>query len=416
MDESFSLESLQEKYLISSLDDLVNILKAVSQPSRLQILIHSLNKPVSFKDLLEYTNIQKTALNVHLNQLIEQQLLLKEERGIYRTTILGEELIRVSALVLKDAHIRKVLEEGRINIKGYERYGEVNMSKLISEEVVYQPAWLSYLGSVTGVMKYHGLDVKLEDVAGYSGYSFLLNMAEAFTCPSGPTAHPEPIWEEVHNSISPLGATITHWFDNESFPETEFAVSSRDQKRSKVLFEKVRSVLDVTGHPVVIWGIPIPEYGIVKGYEKNSYVVSTFRHLNNIPDSPIKYDALQAPGCLEMITIEPNDKKPTKESDYLALQKAQKFAMGNYKAHPGYKVGLEAIDVWIHHLEQEEEKYYPYHGNSYLAVCTEEAFHLSSTFLEKKSKSLNNPMLQQASIHYGTASVFFHLVLKEKCL
>ena len=314
MDESFSLESLLEKYLISSLDDLVNILKAVSQPSRLQILIHCLNKPVSFKDLLEFTNIQKTALNVHLNHLIEQQLLLKEERGMYRTTILGEELIRVSALVLKDAHIRKVLEEGRINIKGYERYGEINMSKLVTEEVVYQPAWLSYLASVTGVLKYYGLNVKLEDVAGYSGYSFLLNMAEAFTCPSGPTAHPEPIWEDVHKGISPLGATITHWFENESFPETEFAVSSRDQKRSKVLFEKVKSVIDVTGHPIIIWGIPVPEYGIVKGYEKDSYIVSTFRHLNNIPDSPIKYDALQAPGCLELITIEINDLKPTEES------------------------------------------------------------------------------------------------------
>ena len=389
---------------MSSLDDLVNILKAVSQSSRLQILIYSLHKSRSFQELMQNTNIQKTALNVHLNQLIEQKLLEKQERGIYRTTILGEELIRVSALILKDAHLRKIIDQGRMNIQGYYKEGVTTMKKLISDKILYQDAMLSYIGSVTGVMQYYGLPVTVDDIAGYSGYSFLLNMAEVFTCPSGPTAHPSNVWEQVHKGTECLGATINIWFENESFPETEFAVSSRDQKRSKILFEKVKSIIDVSNQPVIIWGIPVPEYGIVKGFEENSYLVSTFRHLIHQPDSPIKYDALQAPGCLEMITLVPNDKKNDEESKINALKRIITFATGNYKPTKGYKVGLEALDTWIEHLKQDDPKFYPYHGNSYLGSCTLEAFQFSTSFLKKIGTQLQNDGILQSAKYYDQAA------------
>ena len=399
-----SIETLRESYLLSSIEDLVNILKAVGQTNRLQILIYSLQQPKSFKELLDMTNLQKTALNIHLNQLINQKLLEKEERGIYRTTFLGEELIRVSALVLKDAHLRKIIDEGRVNIEGYHKEGVMNMKKLISDQILYQNAELSFIGSVTGVMKYYGIDVSLDDVAGYSGYSFLLNMAEVFTCPSGPTAHPDIIWEELHKGIECLGITIGHWFENESFPETEYAVSSRDQERSKIVFEKVKSFIDISGRPVILWGIPVPEYGIVKGYEENTYLVSTFRYLVNKPDTPIRYDALQAPGCLEILTLEPNNKNPHELNVKEALERAYKFASGDYKARKGYKVGINALDTWITHLQQDNPKYYPYHGNSYLGVCTEEAFSYSKNFLAKIGSKLSNDHVIEAGKYYGNAS------------
>lgn len=402
MDDSSSNDSALESYLISSLADLTNILKAVSQPSRLQILIHSLTTPRSFKDLLEFTTIQKTALNVHINQLIDQKLLSRSERGIYRTTMLGEELIRVSALVLKDSRFKNMLEEGS-PVHNYHTFGELTMKKLISDDIKYQPAWLSYIASVTGVMKYYNLNVSLEDVAGYSGYAFLLNMRNDFSCPSGPTAHPDSIWEEMHKGTEQLGVTITHWFENESFPETEFAVSSRDQKRSKVLFEKAKSIIDVSNRPVIIWGIPVPEYGIVKGYDGDSYLVSTFRHLHDVPDTPIKYDKLQAPGCMELLTLEPNQQEMTDEYEAIALQRAYKFATGKYKAHDGYSIGIDALDVWISHLGHEDEKYHPYYGNSYLGICTQEAYELAEKFLLKKSVSLQNNYLEKAGKDYGLA-------------
>ena len=406
-------KNLIENYLIASVDELVNMLKAVSQSSRLQILIMSLNKEMTFKELLESTKIQKTALNVHLNQLIEQKLLQKEERGVYRTTLLGEELIRVSALVLKDAHMKKVMETRQINILDYQKFGEKKMKKLISDEILYQPAWLSFLGSVSGVMKYYGLNMKVADVGGYSGYSFLLTMSDKFTCPSGPTAHPIEIWKEMHKGIESLGFSLNHWYENEDltgdfttnmFPETEFAVSSRDQERSKILFEKIKSVIDITNHPVIIWGIPVPEYGIVKGYNENSYLVSTFRHLNNEPETPIKYDALQAPGCLEFIALEPKETNSSKDKDINAIQRALKFSKGNYKPLDGYKVGPSAIETWITHLEQENEKYYPYHGNSYLGVCTHEAFALARDFLKNKNVNLKNTSLESAAKNYDDAA------------
>jgi hypothetical protein len=320
---------------------------------------------------------------------------------------MGEEIIRASALILKEAHFTKIVSSGVISIDGlnYRRgKNQMQTTKLVSNDVKYEPAWLSYLASVTGVMKYYGKNVTIEKVGGYSGYSFLLNMAEVFICPSGPTAHPLEIWEEVHNGTNPLGVTIHQWSENESFPETEFAISSRDQQRSKILFEKVKSAIDTSNRPVIIWGIPVPEYGIVKGYENNTYIVSTFRYLNRLPDNPIKYDALQSPGCLEMLTLEPNTEQETEETMFTALKRALKFAKGSFTPVKGYKVGPKALDQWIDHLEHEDDKRRPYHGNSYLGVCTGESFQLSSKFLATLSNILKNEKLSKASEFYAKAA------------
>ena len=85
------------------------------------------------------------------------------------------------------------------------------------------------------------------------------------------------------------------------------------------------------------------------------------------------------------------------------MQRAYKFATGKYKGHDGYSIGIDALDVWISHLGQKEVKYYPYHGNSYLGICTQEAFELSQKFLLKKASSLKNTDLEKAGTAYGEA-------------
>ena len=54
-------------------------------------------------------------------------------------------------------------------------------------EIEYRPAWLTWVASTTGCLRALGIDCDHADVAGYSGYAFLTNVAEGLH-PSGPTA------------------------------------------------------------------------------------------------------------------------------------------------------------------------------------------------------------------------------------
>ena len=63
------------------------------------------------------------------------------------------------------------------------------------------------------------------------------------------------------------------------------------------------------------------------------------------------------------------------------------------------------MDTWIAHLKQEDPKFYPYDGNSYLGECTKEAFEFSSKFLLKIGPKLPNGEVIEAGRSYNSAAV-----------
>ena len=100
-----------------------------------------------------------------------------------------------------------------------------------------------------------------------------------------------------------LGYETRVYDDHKSYPTQEGYVTVEDRKRATEMFQTVKKAID-NDEPVVLWGLPIPEYGIVTGYHEKNYIVSTFRRLHNAPDNPIAFDALQAPGSLHAIIFQ----------------------------------------------------------------------------------------------------------------
>ncbi|MFW9786116.1 MAG: hypothetical protein ACFFE2_03830 [Candidatus Thorarchaeota archaeon] len=285
----------------------------------------------------------------------------------------------------------------------------------------FVPAWISYLSTATGILKALGVKTDLVDVGGYTGYAFHLNTAEHSTCPSAPTVAP---FDKFSEGLESFGWKIKQTWDR---PGKDYSPSDNEKQkeRARNYFSEVKDTIRKTGRPIGIWGIPeIPEFGIVNGFDDDNYIVSTFRSLPHIPvdDSPIHHLNLNAPGGLfKMVFGDSFKARGDVIRDREAVARGISIAKGLEKVE-GYISGPEAFDDWANTLEEgivagseKESKdmrgatQLMYHGNAYVAQCTQEGLNLASVFLERLADRHRNHSfsknLAKASIEYRKAAV-----------
>ena len=382
MGKHLTSEDIQ-RTVLESQDDLARMLRAVAHDKRLQLLALVVEGRQEFAGLLNATGLSKTALANHLGQLIDSGLIERLERGNYQITADGRGLLESLVGTYKESQAREKAVRKRLlesYSRGYDLGGDVRMESFeIDKKAEYEPGEISYVAAVTGVLKALGVECDVVDVAGHSGYAFIVNVSKGMTCPSGPTAH--RAWNDIHKGTEVFGWSVTSISEDVSYPRGE-TVTSEDLERARKHFELVKNGLAQTKRPVVIWGIPVPEYGIVNGYSGDSYEVSTFRRLIDEPDAPIRYDALQAPGCLEALFFEREIPVPDiGQRDLEAVERAVQMAGGAY-APKGYTAGPDAYEEWAGVLEDSPDKV-NYHGNSYVGACTCEGKAFATEFLRR---------------------------------
>lgn len=288
----------------------------------------------------------------------------------------------------------------------------------VESKAKFVAAWISYLSTATGILKSLGVETDLVDVGGYSGYAFHINTAKENTCPSAPTVAP---FERFVEGLESLGWKIEQTWQEPSYDPSE---DEKQIERARDYFSEIKKVIKNIGRPVGIWGIPnVPEFGIVNGFDNDNYVVSTFRSLPHIPmeDDPIQYLNLHAPGGLfKMIFKEPLEVKDDYTRDREAIVRAVEIATGTENVER-YVSGPSAFDEWAHTLEAgivpesedeaEELKgntQLSYHGNSYVAQCTQEGLYIAAEFLERMTNRHENQSfrkeLSKASKEYRKAA------------
>ena len=277
-------------------------------------------------------------------------------------------------------------------------------------------SWITYLSTATGILKAIGKEVDLVDVGGYTGNAFHLNTSKGDTCPSAPTVAPFDLFAQ---GLESFGWIVEQNWESPCYDQNE---GDKAEERAKNYFEEIKNTMTQTGRPVGIWGVPnVPEFGIVNGFDDDKYIVSTFRSLPSMPmdDDPISYFNLHAPGGLfSMVFKDPIDVKENSTRDKEAVARAIIVAKGAEKIE-GYVSGPDAFDEWALTLEagivpdsEEESKELKdvtqlnYHGNSYVAACTQEGLDLAATFLERLAERHGNKKLAQASENYKQAASF----------
>ncbi len=349
---------------------------------------------------MQHTELSKTAQARHLNQMRKKSLIHKVARGEYSTTVDGKELLNAASTTYKDSTRREALfsryVKGLIERKPLRK-------KVINKKVEYLPCWLSYTGAVAGSLRALRVDCDVVDVGGRSGYAFLINVSKGITCPSGPTAMPIETWKQIHKGTESLGWTMEHYKYPHDYPAKKDNLTPQEVEVVKKLFEKIKQEIDKRDRPVVLWGLVAPEYGIVKGYEGNSYITSTFRSLTSQPEDPILFYDLKAPGCIDAFFFRDKTEQDSNVADREALERDLRFAAANVPIGENYVGGPVALEEWANVLENLPEEKQNYHGNSYVGECVCEGRAMSAEFLKRLFKKYNenqSKYLQEAAECY----------------
>ena len=256
------------------------------------------------------------------------------------------------------------------------------MENIISKPAEYKPSWFSFQGAVQGVLNSLGIDVGLADVIAVSGYGWITNAMKKNMCPSAPSAFHGDIWMGNYKATENLGYRIDFvgsggfdWDDNQK-------LTPKSVINAKKQFDAVKKEIE-SDRPVVMWGIPIPEYGIVNGYRGEDYLVSTFRSLLGQPDDPIHYSGLMAPGGLAFLRFaEPKELDPRKAAAD-TLRRGYKLGVGDVPQIPEYVMGPGAYDVLAKNLTEESFDENSYHGTAYTMACLMEAKGAIAEYMRK---------------------------------
>jgi hypothetical protein len=249
-----------------------------------------------------------------------------------------------------------------------------------------------------------GVSCDMVDVGGYSGYAFLINVSKGMTCPSGPTALPMETWTKIHRGTEKLGWTIEHYEYPHSYPKKEGRPTPEEIEVAKKLFAKIKQEIDQRDRPVVLWGLVVPEYGIVNGYEGDSYIASTFRSLAKQPETPISFHDLKAPGCIDAFFFREPVTTDSETVGKEAIKRAVQFATAKVPILDNYVAGPAALSEWANVLEGVPEEKQNYHGNSYVGACVAEGRAMSAEFLKRlagKYKGEQSEHLLNASESYA---------------
>ncbi|MCU0853053.1 MAG: helix-turn-helix domain-containing protein [Thermoplasmata archaeon] len=370
---------------------MAEFLRSVAHPARVQILAQGIPGESTLLELMRTTNLSKTALLNHLAMLTDAGLLERVARGAYRTTEDGRGLLAAATSVHKGSKKRSREEKEAIQRTYATAFsGTKNMEKNELKKMQYAPSWLSYLGAMTGCLRYLGVRCGTREVGGYSGCSFLINVSRGETCPSGPTAlHLKTFREMVHGTES-LGWKIDVFVHQHPYPSKEGAPTAEEMALVRGIFERIKKEIDERRRPVVLWGLAAPEYGIVRGYVGDSYIVRTFRSAADppVPDDPIPFYELKAPGCIDAFYFKGKLKISKGKARREALDRALRFASGEIDVAKNYIAGPPALEEWASVLESLDESAQNYMGNSYVGACVHEGRELSGSFMKQVAKQL----------------------------
>jgi len=398
--------------LASSGAGIAEVLSSFANEKRLQLFAMMIDGPTGFEELQNASGLSKTALANHLKRLLRTGVVRRLERGTYALSEDGLNLLSAIGSAYSVTQRRRRDEASR-TARLYSRdptlkeEGEMDEFE-VKNKAKWEPAWTSYVGTVSGILKSLGVKAEMPDVGGYTGYAFLVNVAKSATCPSAPTCHTAfgMFAKAVEMSF---GWKIGFNWDKEggSYPSDE-SPTLDDLKRAKAYFELMKGTLARTNRPIGLWGLVVPEYFIMNGYKGDYYLASTMRECHNEPETPLKYDSLHAPGGFSEIVFE-KETKPLEldRRDKQALQRAVRVAEGKY-VEDGYVQGPKAFDTWALQLKEGQENVLLYHGNSYVGACMHEGMEWATQFLkglsQRYKKQPQGEFLNSASKEYSKAA------------
>ena len=110
-----------------SFSEIIDILKALGNEKRIQILVLLLKGPQSYSTIVQDLDLKKTAVSNHLTQLREVNLIRREGNGVYEITGDGLQFVRAIENAYHKSPTRQVdkfdlLQRRGISVSFIERF------------------------------------------------------------------------------------------------------------------------------------------------------------------------------------------------------------------------------------------------------------------------------------------------------
>ncbi|MHC1709976.1 MAG: ArsR/SmtB family transcription factor [Methanomassiliicoccales archaeon] len=392
------------KALMERPEDIAELFSSAANPARVKMMAMLTCGEQGLNDLMTAAGLSKNAAVNHLTKLMGMGMVKRMSRGRYALTNDGRGLILTGTRLFMDSNQRGDMERERLRqlyIRGREEGLEMER-RTVASKGSYICCWISFNGAMGGALRAQGVECDLVDVSGRTGYAFLLNVPKGRMCPSAPTALEDSVYREMVKGAGELGAECRLWTEPGGYMGNQDP-SETDKGRARRLFEMVKRDIDTTGRPVVLWGLPIPEFGIVNGYEGTRYVASTYRSMD-APEKEelVEAEALQSPGCLMAVSFAPG-----RDHEGRWLARAVEMASGKIDICEGYLAGPKAAQEWSNCLLKADDS--EYIGNSYTAACWSEGRSNAGVFLRRMARKqrgrVNRELLEAAGAYAKGAQV-----------
>ena len=274
---------------------------------------------------------------------------------------------------------------------------------MVPMQVQWQPAWLTWVGATTSCLRALGHDCDQVDVAGMSGYAFVLSVHQEL-CPSGPTVFD---WFSLLEGVQHLGRA-THNFTSGDC-HCEGFISDRTRAHCHAVYGLVAEEV-AEGRPCVLWGAYVPEFAVAVGVEDGAFHVVSYRRCTGEPEPPIPCEELNAPGGPYALGFPTAVAVDQAKSDAWAVTRAAQIT-NQPRYFRDYGFGVAAYDTWIAALETGQLNSF---GNAYNTVCWAEGRHFAHEFLSRiagRNARLAEP-LAPAVAGYAQASAAMYEVAR----
>ncbi|MFW9905445.1 MAG: winged helix-turn-helix domain-containing protein [Candidatus Thorarchaeota archaeon] len=412
-------EELQ-KIILSSYQRISELFKAVAHEIRIQIMALLLNKSESFSFLIEHIKtcgnkkLSKTALAHHLNQLVEENLIAKESRGMYELTEKSRTFLKAVIAVSQGLEISII---GTSNLPDYLKRVRTSTRNHISCNPVYQGGWNSYIAAVSGVLESLGVIYDHYYLSGRTGYCFIFRISKGMFGYIGEGILNNKTWQEIYKGTNSFGWEVNDWSLQTVINDTN--PLDTDPEPAKEMFEQIKIIIDKYDSPVVVWGIPMPNFGIVKGYDENNYIVSSYLRKEGRKEVPIPYDSISAKiswigGVYRFLYFTKNDEEILiDEVEREAILRALNMARGmdlflDTRVHGfSYVFGLEAYDEWTNILLNNDT--ISKVSNGFYGRYYHDAKSVAMLYLERLGRKYSELQLAQGELLLETSKQY-HLI------
>ena len=218
--------------------------------------------------------------------------------------------------------------------------------------------WLTWVGATTSCLRALGCDCDSVDVAGMTGYAFMLNIDETV----GVWSPTDFRWGILRNGITHLGRAALEFFTYE-----------QSQATYRAAYDVVSREVEA-GRPCVINGAFVPEFASVVGVQDGCY------HLvGAYGQGPLHCEKLAAFGGVYVLGFPAPTQTEPGAGDELAVNHAvQLLRQTKHSQSPASTCGIAAFDAWITELEAERADSW---GNSYCVACYVESRAFAQEFL-----------------------------------